>query len=50
VERLGMQDGVIALEYNPRLEAQIPADVRARIDKARADIVAGRLQVPTAEF
>ncbi len=50
VERLGMQDGIITLDYNPRLEAQIPAEVRARIDKARADIVAGRLQVPTAEF
>jgi basic membrane protein A len=50
VERLGMQDGVISLEYNPRLEAQIPPEVRARVDKARADIVAGRLHVPTAEF
>ena len=50
IERLGIKDGVVALVLNPRLEAKIPPDVKARIDQARAAIIAGTLQVPTAEF
>lgn len=50
IERKGMKDGVVNLVINPRLEGRIPADVKARVDKARADIIAGTLQVPTAEF
>jgi basic membrane lipoprotein Med (substrate-binding protein (PBP1-ABC) superfamily) len=50
IERLGMKDGVVSFVYNPRLEAKIPADAKAKIDEARAAIVAGTLHVPTAEF
>ncbi len=50
IERLGMKDGVVSFVLNPRLEARVPADVKARIDQARAAILAGTLHVPTAEF
>ena len=50
IERLGMKDGVVSLVLNPRLESRIPAAVTARIDQARAAIIAGTLKVPTAEF
>jgi len=50
IERMGMADGVVALIYNPRLEAHIPADLKTRVEHARADIIAGTLHVPTAEF
>ena len=50
IERLGMKDGVVSLVFNPHLEAQIPAAVKARITQARADIIAGTLKIPTAEF
>jgi basic membrane protein A len=50
VERMGMKDGVVALILNPRLESRIPADVMQRVDTARAGIIAGTVQVPTAEF
>lgn len=50
IERLGMKDGVVSLVLNPRLESRIPAAVKARIDQARAGIIAGTLKVPTAEF
>jgi len=50
VERMGMKDGVIKLILNPRLEPEIPAAVRERIEQARQAIIAGTLKVPTAEF
>jgi basic membrane lipoprotein Med (substrate-binding protein (PBP1-ABC) superfamily) len=50
VEKLGMKDGVVSFAYNPRLQDQIPADVRAAIDAARKQIIDGTLVVPTAEF
>ncbi|HXQ20502.1 MAG TPA: BMP family protein [Candidatus Acidoferrales bacterium] len=50
IERMGMKDGVVSLLINPRLEPQIPADVKARIAQARDAILAGTLQIPTAEF
>lgn len=50
VERMGMKDGVVRLEINPRLADRITAEVRNRLDGVKADILAGRLIVPTAEF
>ena len=50
IERLGMRDGVISLQYNPALLSRIPADVKARVDAAQQAILAGTLQVPAAEF
>jgi basic membrane protein A len=50
IERMGMKDGVVSLVFNPRLESQIPSAVKTRIEQARQAIIAGTLQVPTAEF
>jgi basic membrane protein A len=50
IERLGMKDGIVSLVLNPRLAPRIPAAVSARVDAARAAIIAGTLKVPTAEF
>jgi basic membrane protein A len=50
IERMGMKDGVVSLVLNPRLEARIPADLKARVNQAREAIIAGTLTVPTAEF
>lgn len=50
VERLGMNDGVVSFVLNPRLEAQIPAALKERIEAAAAAIRAGTLQVPTVEL
>lgn len=50
VERLGMKDGVVRLEINPRLADRISSEARNRLDRVKTDILAGRLIVPTAEF
>jgi basic membrane protein A and related proteins len=50
IERMGMADGAVAVVYNPALEARIPEAVKWRLSDARAAILAGSLQVPTAEF
>jgi len=50
IEREGMKDGVVALVLNPRLEPRIPPDLKRRIDHTREAIIAGTVQVPTAEF
>lgn len=50
ITRLGIADGVITLVINPALRERIPPAVMARIESTRADIVAGRLDVPSAEF
>jgi basic membrane lipoprotein Med (substrate-binding protein (PBP1-ABC) superfamily) len=50
IEKLGMKDGVVALEINPKLKDRIPPDALQRVEAARAKILSGELQVPTAEF
>ncbi len=50
IERLGMKDGVISLVFNPKLTARIDAGTQDQLKEARAALVAGRLEVPTAEF
>jgi basic membrane protein A and related proteins len=50
IEKMGMKDGVVRLELNPRLESKIPQEAMARIEAAREQIIAGALRVPTAEF
>ncbi len=47
VERLGMKDGVVTLDFNPRLTDRVPEEVRARVDAARAKIIDGTLKVPS---
>ncbi len=50
VERKGMKDGVVSLQWNPRLEVRIPAAAKERVEAARKAILDGSLQVPTVEF
>jgi basic membrane lipoprotein Med (substrate-binding protein (PBP1-ABC) superfamily) len=50
VEKKGIRDGVVSLVVNPRLTATIPQDVTTRVGDAQKAIVAGTLEVPTAEF
>lgn len=50
IEKMGMKNGVVRLEFNPRLESRIPQEARARIEATREQIISGKLKVPTAEF
>lgn len=50
IERMGIKDGVVALVYNPALAGRIPPDARARLEATQAEIVSGKLVVPSAEF
>lgn len=50
VERLGMREGVISLQYNAALANRIPPDVKAKVDAAQQAILAGTLNPPSAEF
>lgn len=42
---LSFADGNLLLQFNPKLEAQIPADVKAAIEEARQDIASGKLKI-----
>jgi len=42
---LSFADGMLELKYNPKLEAKIPADVKAVIEKTKKDIAAGTLKI-----
>ena len=46
----GAAEGVVDLIVNPVVAERIPAGLRARIDTARAAIVAGSLDVPRVRF
>jgi basic membrane lipoprotein Med (substrate-binding protein (PBP1-ABC) superfamily) len=50
IEKMGMKDGVISLQYNAALAGRIPPEVKAKVDAAQQAILAGRLVPPTAEF
>jgi basic membrane lipoprotein Med (substrate-binding protein (PBP1-ABC) superfamily) len=50
IEKKGIRDGVVSLVMNPALLSAVPQDVQARLVAAKAAIVNGTLQVPTAEF
>jgi basic membrane lipoprotein Med (substrate-binding protein (PBP1-ABC) superfamily) len=50
VEKMGMKDGVISLQYNAALANRIPPEVRAKVDAAQQAILAGTLVPPSAEF
>jgi len=47
---LGMADGVVRLEINPRLRERIPADVLAEVDVLSEQIRSGALVVPRGAF
>ncbi len=42
---LSFADGMLELHYNPKLEAKIPPEVKAVVEKAKKDIAAGTLKV-----
>lgn len=48
--RLGLAEGIVALELNPRLAGAIPAEVRAELDALEARIRSGELVVPRGGF
>jgi basic membrane protein A and related proteins len=48
--RLGLAEGIVALELNPRLAGAIPAEVRAELDSLEARIRSGELVVPRGGF
>lgn len=43
----GMQDGMVNLVFNPKLESRIPAAALARARQAQQDLTSGRLVLPT---
>ena len=45
-----MQDGMVKVVYNPRLESQIPADALARAKKTEHDLDTGRLVLPPSQL
>ncbi len=48
--RLGLADGIVALELNPKLAEAIPAELRSELDSLAASIREGRLVVPRGAF
>jgi len=48
--RLGLADGIVALELNPKLAEAIPPEVRSELDSLEARIRAGVLVVPRGAF
>ena len=37
----GLKDGAVSFKYNPKFQGTVPADLKARVEQARADIIAG---------
>lgn len=48
--RLGMREGIAALEMNPALEDRIPEQVRAEVRALAAQIASGERVVPRGDF
>jgi basic membrane lipoprotein Med (substrate-binding protein (PBP1-ABC) superfamily) len=48
--RLGMREGIVALEINPGLRREIPADVLDELADLERQIRSGELVVPRAAF
>ncbi len=44
--RMGMKDGVVSLEINPKLQDKIPAHVLAKIEEVKTGILAGQVALP----
>lgn len=42
---LTFADGTIELKYNPKLADKIPAEAKAAVEQAKADIISGKLKV-----
>lgn len=50
VEKMGMRDGVVSLQYNPALASRIPPEVKAKVDAVQQSILDGSFTPPAAEF
>ena len=50
VEKMGMRDGVVSLQYNPALASRIPPEVKAKVDAVQQSILDGGFTPPAAEF
>jgi basic membrane lipoprotein Med (substrate-binding protein (PBP1-ABC) superfamily) len=48
--RLGMNEGVVALVWNPALAGRVPEPARRELADAEARIRAGQLVVPRGDF
>ncbi len=48
--RLGMNDGVVALELNAALAAKLPAELAAKLERTESEIRSGALVVPRGAF
>jgi len=46
----GMEQGAIDFVVNPALASEVPADVKAKVDALKADILSGKVTVPKDEF
>jgi basic membrane lipoprotein Med (substrate-binding protein (PBP1-ABC) superfamily) len=49
-QRLGMREGIVALEMNPQLRPRVPAEVLEETARLEARIRSGELVVPRGEF
>jgi basic membrane protein A len=47
VREFGLADSGVTWVYDARNRAQVPDAVKARVDSLQAEIVAGRIRVPT---
>lgn len=47
---MGMEQGAVDFVFNPALADRVPAEAKARIEQAAADIKSGKLVVPKDEF
>ncbi len=50
VKLIGMDKGAIDFVINPDFESKLPAELKSKLDKAKADITSGALTVPKDEF
>jgi basic membrane protein A and related proteins len=50
VTLMGMDKGAIDFVINPKFADKVPAELKAKIDQAKADITSGKLIVPKDEF
>lgn len=50
IETMGMADGAIDYVWNPALAGQVPAEVKANVDAAKAEVKSGALAVPMDKF
>ena len=50
IQSFGMKEGAIDFVINPALKDKVPADVVALIEKTKADIKSGKLDVPKDKF